>query len=97
MHIHFGDRIDLHLHDCRAYQEYDNEPKKRIDDRREILSRSARHNGNARRCVPDYSDFQFAFGSRVRDIPDRQYDEIIERAVQRLRGRMDQRLFGVGV
>ena len=36
-------------------------------------------------------------GSRVRDIPDRQYDEIIERAVQRLRGRMDQRLFGVGV
>lgn len=43
------------------------------------------HNGNARRCVPDYSDFQFAFGSRVRDIPDRQYDEIIERAVQRLR------------
>ena len=38
-----------------------------------------------------------AVGSRVRDIPDRQYDEIIERAVQRLRGRMDQRLFGVGV
>ena len=57
----------------------------------------ARHNGNAYRPVPDYPYIQLVTRACFADISNREYDEIVERVVQRLRGRLDKRVFGVGV
>ena len=87
----------MHFYDSRAYQKYDKHATERIDYRRQVLFGTSRHNGYAYRPVPDYPYIQFATRACIADIPDRQYDEIVERVVQRLRGRLDKRLFGFGV
>ena len=47
--------------------------------------------------IPDYPYIQLVTRAYFADISNREYDEIVERVVQRLRGRLDKRVFGVRV
>ena len=47
--------------------------------------------------VAHYPYIQLVTRACIADISNREYDEIVERVVQRLRGRLDKRVFGVRV
>ena len=87
----------MHFYDSGTNQKYDKYSTQCIDYRRQVLFGFAWNDGNAYRPVPDYPYIQLIARACIADISNREYDEIVERIVQRLRGRLDKRLFGFGV